>query len=189
MEIGWIQSLAFLMSIAYVILAARENIWCWFFGLIAVTLSFVVYYQNKLFSDATLQVFYMAVSVYGWYSWGKGREKQAALKISTLTIYKHLWLLLLGIAGTILLGYWWTFWNAALPFIDAFTTSFSIIATFLVARKILENWIYWLVIDTVCIYVYINRQIPLFALLFFVYDILAVYGLLIWYRQMEKQSS
>jgi nicotinamide mononucleotide transporter len=178
-DLGWIQWVVFLSSIVYVILAARENIWCWAFGLIGVSLSFVIYLQTKLYSDASLQIFYMIMSVYGWIHWSQHPPKQH-LPIRTLPFLQHVFWIGIGLAGTAILGAFWTFFGAALPYIDAFTTSFSIIATFFVARKILENWIYWIIIDIVCVGVYIQRSIPLFAILFLVYTIIAVFGFFRW---------
>ena len=88
---------------------------------------------------------------------------------------------------TILLGLFWRFFGAAMPFIDASTTAFSILATFMVAEKILSNWIYWIIIDTISIMVYWMRDIPLIALLFAIYVILATFGYLSWKRQYGMQ--
>ena len=187
---GIAQWLAFVFSIVYVILAAKENIWCWPFGLISVILAFVVYIdpEVRLYSDATLQVYYMGMSIYGWIAWRKRDTPQTtatALPIHTWGSTQHLLTFAVGSALALLLGYFWTWMNAALPYIDAFTTSFSIIATYMVARKILENWLYWIVIDTVCIFVYLHRGLYLFALLFLIYCIIAVYGYINWRKQMN----
>ena len=184
-SLGWIQWSAFITSIIYVILAAKENIWCWLFGLVSVILSFVIYIQTKLYSDASLQVFYMIMSIYGWIQW-KQHPKNTKKLITTLTFRTHLLLFVTGLLGTFLLGRFWISYGAALPYTDAFTTSFSMITTFLVARKILENWLYWIVIDTVCVLVYIQRDIPLFALLFFIYAIIAIFGWLHWRKTFQQ---
>ena len=186
-SLGWIQWMAFLSSIVYVILAAKENIWCWAFGILAVSLSFFIYLQSRLFSDASLQVFYFGMSIYGWIHWNRHPPNQR-LRIQTLPMEKHFMWILIGFGGTFLLGRFWTLFDAALPYIDAFTTSFSIIATFFVARKILENWIYWIIIDLVCIGVYIQRAIPLFALLFTIYTVIAVFGYFQWQKHYRKSS-
>ena len=179
-----IEILAVIFSIIYVILAARQNILCWLFGIIGVVLSFVVYVDVKLYSDATLQVFYLIMSIYGWWAWSAKREAEE-LSISVWPIQNHLLAVSGGILLALGLGSFWEWNGAALPYIDAFTTSFSIIATLMVTRKILENWIYWIIIDFVCIFVYYHREIFLFSALFLVYCIIAVFGFYNWRRQMS----
>jgi len=187
-EMGWLQWFAFVFSILYVIYAARENIWCWLFGMVSVSFLFVIYYQTRLFSDALLQVFYMAMAVYGWITWSQ-TNKEGSVPITTLSPRMHFVLIAVGFGVALLLGKFWTYFDAALPYVDAFTSSFSIIATFMVARKILENWLYWIVIDLVCIFVYIDRSIYLIAFLFLVYTLLAVYGWKIWYHRWILSKS
>ncbi len=186
-DFGWEQWLAVLFNVLYVIFAARENIWCWFFGMIGVSLLFVIYLDVRLYSDALLQVFYFIMSVYGWYSWKHQSNTSSA--IHRISIKSHFNYLLLGTSAAILMGFFWKYFGAALPFIDAFTTSFSIIATFLVARKVLENWIYWMVIDAICVCVYWSRDIPLIALLFILYTVLAIYGWFIWRKSHQSQNA
>jgi nicotinamide mononucleotide transporter len=185
---GWVQWLAFVFNVLYVILAAREKIWCWFFGFIGVSLLLVIYLEARLYSDALLQVFYQVMAVYGWITWSANKGKET-IPIIRLKAKDHVYPILAGIAGTFLLGFIFSNLQAAIPYIDAFTSAFAVVATFLVARKILENWIYWIVIDTVCIIVYISRDLPLIALLFGIYVILAVNGLLQWSRKYRQYPS
>ncbi|MDH3243362.1 MAG: nicotinamide riboside transporter PnuC [Saprospiraceae bacterium] len=180
--------MALLFNILYVIFATREQIICWVFGLIGVSLLLAIYVEARLYSDATLQVFYIVMSIYGWASWSK-RRKQPTLSISILPIRRHAWLLVLGVIMTVLLGKFWTLFDAALPFADAFTSSFSIIATFMVARKILENWIYWIVIDTVCVVIYVERELWVIALLFVIYTIIAIFGWKVWYEKWKHDRN
>ncbi len=196
-EMGWIQWFAVVFSVIYVILAVKENVWCWFFGLIGVALSFKVYVDVQLYSDAILQIYYGAMSIYGWWHWTQHKKKQDSemsisqqelldarkLPVSTWSMQDHLTAIGIGVILSFLLGYMWTYFGAALPYIDAFTTSFSVIATIMVARKVLENWIYWIIIDFVCIFVYLHREIYLFSILFFVYLIIAIIGHFSWKKQ------
>ena len=186
--------LAFFFSVAYVILAARQNIWCWPFGLVGVICTFLICVDPdvRLYSDATLQVYYFGMSIYGWASWRKRgndvKEGEEELAISQWSMNQHLIVLVGGSFLAILLGYFWTWMDAALPYIDAFTTSFSIIATYMVARKILENWLYWIVIDAVCIFVYWHRELYLISILFLVYCIIAVFGYLRWKKEFSEEG-
>jgi len=176
---GALQWSAVFFNVAYVILAARQNIWCWFFGAIGVTLLFFICIDIRLYSDASLQVFYFGMSIYGWLQWRK-QDNDQARAICSKAFRRHLPYLAAGLLGTILLGLFWSLFDAVLPYVDAFTTSFSIVATFLVARMVIENWWYWIVIDLVCFFVYLDRGLPLIAILFLIYTVLAVYGLLSW---------
>ncbi len=186
-DFGWVQWLAVLFNILYVIYAARQNIWCWPFGLIGVSLLLSIYINVQLYSDALLQIFYMGMSIYGWISWRHSQDATSP-SIHQVAPLRHLLFLAIGSAGAIILGFFWQKFGAALPFIDAFTTSFSIIATFLVARKVLENWIYWIVIDLVCVYVYWLREIYLVSMLFLLYTVLAIFGWISWRRSYQEIS-
>ncbi|NND33348.1 MAG: nicotinamide mononucleotide transporter [Saprospiraceae bacterium] len=186
-SLGWLQWLAVLFNVLYVIFAAREQIICWVFGLVGVTLLFFIYLEARLYSDTVLQVFYMVMSVYGWISWSK--SKNDPVKIHVLRLKSHLGLIVLGIAGTLVLGFVFGAMGAVVPYIDAFTSSFAVVATYLVAKKVLENWIYWIVIDSVCVVVYYTRDLPLISLLFALYTILAVFGLRSWQIRYKLQTT
>jgi len=192
---GWLQWLATVFGIAYVILAARENFWCWPIGLVSVILAFFVYIDAsvKLYSDAILQIFYAGMSIYGWWTWTRDSSDDEllddGLSIGRWPMEYHLIALGGGVVLAGLLGLMWTQLGAALPYIDAMTTSFSVIATFMVTRKILENWLYWIVIDTVCIFVYIHRELYLFAILFLIYGIVAVVGYYSWQKDYKINVS
>lgn len=185
-SLGWLQWLALVFNVIYVILAARENILCWIFGLVGVTLLAFIYFEAKLYSDTLLQVFYMVMSVYGWITWSARSSNQ--LEITRSKASSHLYYLLAGIIGTMVLGFLFNKFGAALPYIDAFTSAFAVVATYLVARKILENWLYWIIIDATCVVVYILRDLDLIALLFALYTILALVGYVVWARKFRDQN-
>lgn len=193
---SWVERLAFVLSIVYVVLAARENIWCWLFGLFSALMYGWVFFEVRLYSDASLQGYYVGMSVYGWWQWrqkgqssGKSRnevhadEQRGGGGIKVWSLRWHLLFILLGFALTFPLGYFWTFFGASLPYFDAFTTSFAVLTTFLVARKVLENWLYWIVIDLTCVGVYLYKDLQLTALLFFIYTIIAVFGFWGWRKK------
>lgn len=183
-DLGWLQWLALFFNISYVILAARQSIWCWAFGLVGVSILLYVYIDVRLYSDATLQVFYAVMSIYGWITWSKRGPKDGTA-IKRITAQTHMRFLGIGALMTLGMGWFWQSFGAAMPYVDACTTSFSIIATFMVARKVLENWIYWIVIDTVSVVIYWIRDIELIAILFFFYIILAYIGYISWKKQYD----
>lgn len=187
---GILQWMAFFFSVLYVIFAAKEEKICWLFGIISVVLYFFIYVapEVRLYSDALLQVFYFGMSIYGWVNWNRMQESEEVISITRWNWKDHLVAILIGLAGLFLLGWFWSFMNAALPYVDAMTTSFSIIATYMVVKKILENWLYWIVIDAVCIVVYLHRELHLTAFLFLIYLIIAIYGYYRWQSKLSRQN-
>lgn len=177
---------AVVFNVLYVVLAARRHIACWPAGIVGVVLSFVVYCSARLYSDATLQVCYLGLSIYGWWQWSKGKEEENRF-IRRMDFQCHFRILMLGLVSGLVMGWFWSLFNAALPFIDGLTTSFGLLTTWLVAKRYLENWIYWIVIDLVCVGVYINREIDAFVYLFLLYAILAVWGWKRWRNDLDKQ--
>ncbi len=179
---SWIEWIALISSVIYVILAAKENVWCWPFGIVGVIASLYLFVQGKLFLDAGLQIYYLFMSFYGWWSWGK-TMKVTKLEISTRKPLWHLSVICLGFAAAYPLGLLSQYFGGALPFIDALTTTFALIATYMVAKKILENWLYWIIIDIVCIWVYWQKDFQLLSVLYLVFAIVAIFGWLEWKKK------
>lgn len=173
---------AVLFNILYVILAARRHIACWPAGMIGVVFAFFVYFDARLYSDATLQVVYFVLSIYGWWQWTRSLET-GQLPIQRMDVRMHGHVIGIGLVGGVAMGWFWSYFQAALPFIDGLTTSFSLLATWLVTRRFLENWLYWIIIDIVCIGVYIDRQIDAFVYLFVGYTFLAMWG---WWSWLQR---
>ncbi|HIG32061.1 MAG TPA: nicotinamide riboside transporter PnuC [Flavobacteriales bacterium] len=178
-----IESIAVFFSILYVILAAKENIWCWGAGAISVSLYIYICFFAQLYPETSLQVFYLLMAFYGYYHWTK---KEQSLQISEWSIGKHLFILVIGAILTFLMGFYFaTYTNAKMPIVDSFTTVFSLFATYMVAKKILGNWLYWIVIDAVSVYLYFSRDLHLTSLLFMVYTIIAIFGYFSWMKKMK----
>ena len=177
--------LAVIFGLIYVILAAKENVWCWFWGILSCSFwAYVTYFQYALLADAILQIFYVVMGFVGWYQWKRGgqeKTKQKELSISKIPFRQHVIILFFGIVCSFLLGYFFDKYTpAAATYLDALTTIFAIVATFMTIRKILENWIYWIIIDLLYIYLYTIRGGYLFALLFIIYCVVAVIGYVNW---------
>ena len=183
-----LESIAVLFSILYVILVARENIWCWAAAIISVSLYIFICYEAKLYAETGLQFFYLIMAVIGFWFWKVSADKKQ-LNIKELSIGNHALILFVGIVFTLVLGYILTIYTQAkLPLLDSFTTVFSIIATFMVIKKILENWLYFIAIDLVSIYLYYSRDLQQTAMLFVLYMIIACIGYYNWIRLMEKDA-
>lgn len=177
--------IAFLSSLLYTLLAAHRSIWCWIFGAIGATFTLVLCLKASLFSESILQIFYILAAIYGWWLWrGEGGQNSNSLsfRIQRMSLYLHTKVILVGIITAVFLGFFWNQFGAALPYVDAFTTAFSFIATWLIAKRYLENWLYWVIIDAVSIGIYFDRDMKLLSILFLIYTFLAIYGYFSWKR-------
>jgi len=178
------ESAAVFFSILYVILALKESIWCWGAAAISVILYIYICYTAQLYPETGLQVFYLFMAFYGYYQWNKN---DSTLQIQQWTITKHLLILLIGAILTFLMGFYFSLYtNAALPLVDSFTTVFSVFATYMVAKKVLGNWLYWIVIDAVSVYLYFSRDLHLTSLLFIGYTIIAIFGYFSWLKRNNE---
>lgn len=173
-----LEFLATIFNILFILYAARNNIWCWFFGLIGSSLFLWVVFSAGLYADSILQLFYIGMAIYGWYSWKKvDSDEKKFLRGSAVL---HGYFLLLGLVLTAILLYLGNKLGASYPFLDALTTAFAIIATYLQAKKYIENWLYWIIIDLVGIYIYYQKGLYWFLVLFSVYTLMAIYGYYHW---------
>ena len=183
-----LESIAVLFSFLYVILVAKENIWCWAAAIISVSLYIFICYEAKLYAETGLQFFYLIMAVIGYLFWKKSPNKKQ-LDIKELSIGNHALILFFGIVFTLILGYILTIYTQAkLPLLDSFTTVFSIIATFMVIKKILENWLYFIAIDIASIYLYYSRDLNQTAILFLLYSIIAIVGYYNWTKSLAKDD-
>ena len=184
--------LAVVFGIVSVYLSTREHIWSWPTALVNVSLYFVVFFEAKLYADMGLQVVYFALSLYGWYEWLYGGENRTELHVSRTTRTLGVRLVLIGIASAALLGTMLArFTDAALPYLDSATTSTSLVAQWMMTRKILENWAVWAVVDVVYVGMFIYKRLYLTAGLYTVFFVLAVMGFIQWKRSLaaRKQGS
>ncbi|MDH4047026.1 MAG: nicotinamide riboside transporter PnuC [Gammaproteobacteria bacterium] len=178
---------AVVMAIAYLLLAIRQNIWCWFCAAVSTAIYVYLFFEARLYMESLLNGFYFLMAAYGWQVWRSGGG-EADLPVSVWPVRVHA-MALLSIAGIATLsGYLLQrFTDAALPYVDSMTTFAAMWATFLVARKVLENWWYWLVIDAASVAIYWSRDLQLTALLFVVYLVLIPFGLISWRRSLVSQ--
>ena len=178
-----------LLAIAYLVLAIRQNILCWAAALASSLIFMAVFYSALLYMESALQIFYAAMAVYGWYQWRYAGDEGTGVRIHTWKIVRHVQVISSIIAAALLLGWTMSYTDAALPYADAFTTVAAIVTTFMVARKVLENWLYWFVIDSISIYLYVARELYLTALLFAFYLVLIVIGFRRWRRDYLAGTS
>ena len=179
---------AVILAVAYLILAIRQNIWCWFCAAVSTAIYVFLFGQAKLYMESFLNVFYFGMAIYGWYVWQSG-EAGDDLPVSVWPMQVHLYAVSIVICFAAATGFLLaSFTDAAYPYVDSATTFAAIWATFLVARKVLENWWYWLVIDVVSVFIYWTRGLEATAVLFIVYVVLIPIGLAAWTRSYRHQQ-
>jgi nicotinamide mononucleotide transporter len=183
------EAIAVVSLLAYLILAIRQSIFCWLAAIIGTGIYLVLMFRVKLYMESALQVFYIAMAFYGWYQWRRGSGERRSLPVVSWPLAFHILPVMMIAALTIISGYLLsTFSNASLPYADSFATWGAIVATWMVARKVLQNWHYWFVIDTVSLFIYVSKGLWLTALLYLVYLVLIVVGLRSW-REAESSQS
>ena len=168
---------AVLCSITYTILLTYQIIWCWLFAFLASIAFIYLCYLKKIYAEFVLQVFYLLMALYGYFQWDVSLFQDS----KSLGWELNIGVISLGVLLSLASGYSLKkYSDAELPWLDSFTTVFSIIATALMVSLLPENWLYWIVIDIVSIYLYMKRGLKLTALLFVVYTFLAINGYLTW---------
>lgn len=177
---------AVICGILYVILAAYRKIACWFFGLTSSGIYVYLCFQSDLLIETGLQVFYIFMSFYGWISWHQ--QKSGSIKRRALSF--HLMVLSVGLVLAFILGLIFdNYTDQANAYLDASIAIFSLVATFMTANRVLENWIYWIVVDAAAIFLYGWQGLALTAFLYFIYTGMAIYGLIQWSKQFRNQTT
>lgn len=181
------ESLAVVLAIAYLLLVIRQNIWCWLCAGLSSAIYIWLFVLAKLYMESLLYAFYVGMAIYGWIIWRRSNDDQLTISVWSLNTHAVA-LLVISALATASGWYLENFTEAAYPYIDSLTTFAAIWATFLVARKVLENWWYWLVIDLVSIGIYWTRGLELTAVLFVLYVILIPIGMRQWRKAYRLQA-
>jgi len=183
---NWFEIVAALLAIAYLLLAMRQDARCWIAWIISSLMYLFVMYSAGLYMEAGLQIFYLLMGFYGLYQWQYKLANNETLKIKVWPITTHMMCLTALFLLVITSGYILSNnTDAASPYIDAFTTWGAIIASYMVAKKILENWIYWFVIDFVSVFLFVSRELYPTALLFCLYLVLVIIGYRSWKNEWQ----
>jgi nicotinamide mononucleotide transporter len=181
-----LELIAMLLSLAYVLLAARGSIWCWPAAFISTAIYAVIFYDVSLLMDSALSVYYLVMAVYGFSMWRKHStntlvQANTPFNVTTWSLRFHLNACAILTLLSLILGYLMANYTAAsFPYIDTATTVFAVFATYLVTQKVVENWLYWIVIDFISIYLYIEKGLMPTVVLFAIYVIIASYGYIKW---------
>ena len=183
---NYVEVLGVISSLIYLYFSVRQIIWLWPFGIISSALFILIFFNSKFYADMGLQVYYLGMSIYGWVYWSRGgvdRDERSILPVRRITRRLSVGLSVLGILLFMGIVYILiTFTDSDVPWGDGFTTAGSIVATWMLARKILEHWLVWIVIDSVAAGLYFYKDLYPSFLLYLIFTIIAVVG----YRQWKK---
>jgi nicotinamide mononucleotide transporter len=188
--VQWIEWVAAIAGAVSVYLSARQKILSWPTAIVNVTLYTFIFYKSGLYSDMGLQVVYLILSVYGWYQWLHGGAQRSALRVSRAS--PRVWL----VSGTIALVFWIALWRytstlpgVSLAYLDSALTTLSLVAQWMMTRKILENWLLWIVADIAYVPMYLYKTLYVTAGLYTVFLVLAIMGFVQWRRSYEDDRA
>ncbi|HET8699998.1 MAG TPA: nicotinamide riboside transporter PnuC [Gammaproteobacteria bacterium] len=186
-----LEAAAVAFGVLYLVLAIRQNILCWPAGLIGSLLSVALLYEARLYGESALQLFYAAMSVYGWQQWRAGRAASPGdeLPVRTWPPAAHAAAIGGSLAASAALGWGMSHTPAQFPYADGWVTVASLVTTYMVAKKVLENWVYWFVIDGLSVYLSLARGLPLYAGLNVLYLVMIVIGFYRWHRDWRAQPA
>ncbi|HSM48379.1 MAG TPA: nicotinamide riboside transporter PnuC [Draconibacterium sp.] len=186
-----IELLGAILGILYVVLSIRQNIFTWPTGLLTSVLYIVVFYKSALYAAMSLQVYYVFISIYGWYFWLRGKNSNNKLQARVQKINKQ-FLLRIGAVTLLIYGFILfiliNFSDSDVPFMDSLTTSLSITATWMLARKYIEHWIIWIFVDIVSSGLYIYKNLWPTVVLFLVYTVMAFIGYVEWKKDLKSEN-
>lgn len=184
---SWLEVVAMVSGVLFPILAAYEKKLCWLFGGISAIAYAWILFDGRLYQDAVLSVFYLGMSLYGYLMWqGIIKSKKEPVKISKAHPVTFAICLVIGSQYFFVGGYCFDhFTNSDYPYVDAFVTGFSLVATWLEAKKKIENWYIFLVADAVGIWLFWEKGYMLTAILYGIYCLLCIYGIIIWRRKIK----
>lgn len=183
------EALGAVTGVVCVYLNARENVLGWPVGLVSVGAYVYVFWEAFLFGDFLLHIIYVVLGLYGWYNWLHGGKRQDELLVSFSKRRELGILLTLGMVGAIAFGVLFSSYpQASVPYWDATTTAFSLVAQWQLAKKRMENWLVWIFVDTLCVGIYWYKGLYLTSGLYFLYLFLAAYGFANWRKHHQQQQ-
>ncbi len=173
-----------------VYLAAKNIIWNWPLAIISVVIYIFIFYDSRLYADMGLQVYFLAVNIYGWYFWSKKPSSETKTPVTSIKQREVILSAVAIVVFTFLLG--WLLHNhtiASYPYLDSFCTACSIVAQFFMARKVLQNWLLWVFVDVIYVGIYIFKDLHLTAIMYAIYIVIALIGYFDWKKEYSKQIS
>lgn len=179
------------LGMLYIFFSIRQHILTWPTGLLTSALYVYVFFQSKFYADMGLQVYYVGISLYGWYYWLVGGNKETGGKVPVQRTGRSVFRMLAGISILIYAGILFillNFTDSPVPFMDSMTTALSIVATWMLARKYIEHWLIWIFVDLFSAGLYIYKGLWATSILFLVYTLMAVVGYRKWKKDLQQNA-
>jgi nicotinamide mononucleotide transporter len=184
------EAAAALIGLAYLLLAVRRNLLCWLCAFVSTTIYVVLFAKADLYMQVALNLFYLAMAVYGFIDWRRGRTDAGDVKIESWTVNQHAMAAALVIIASVLNGWILArYTDSPAPYLDSFVTWGSFVTTWMVARRIIENWLYWIVVDGAAAWLYYSQGLLATTLLFIIYLGIVVRGYFVWRREQALQRA
>ena len=177
--------IALITGVLGVLLTVFESIWCWPMALISVIISTITFYDQRLYGDMSLNVFYFFSGMYGWYYWNTHQKK--SFRVSPLPLKYLPYIAISIVAQSILYYYILTFFRSDQVLFDSILTASSFTCTYLMTKKWVENWLLWVMIDGAYVFLYIIKEMPTYAILYSFFTLMAAYGFYAWKKQLHRQ--
>ena len=185
------EAVGVISAILYLVFATARSQWCWLFAFVSSTIYVVVMWRAHLVMDTLLSVFYVIMAVYGYWQWRRGQATDGDLHIVSWTWRQHL-LALVAVVFVSAINAWILKEHVAIarsPWLDSLVTWGSVLTTFMVTRRVIENWLYWIVVDGVGAYLYYTRGLHVTALLFVAYVLMVIYGYFNWRKRAAAEAA
>jgi nicotinamide mononucleotide transporter len=188
--VGWFaltsrwELIAVVLALGYLLLAVKRNLWCWLCALVSSAIYVALMFQARLYMQAALNVFYVAMAIYGFYEWQRGRNEEGVVAVLRWPLWAHAVALVTVAVASAING--WVLQehvDSASPYLDSFVTWGSVVTTWMVARRVIENWLYWIVVDGVAAYVYFSQNLRATGILFLIYIVIVIQGYRVWRRE------
>jgi len=183
---------AVVLGVAYLLLAMRENILCWYCAFISTLIFTFLFWDASLLMASGLQIYYLIMAVYGWHQWSNNSDKTETLELAIIrwTAKQHFAAIGAVLSLTFTSGWLLSEYStSALPFLESFTAWGAVITTYMVVQKVLENWLYWIVIDGTSVFLYFDKELYLTALLFSAYVVIVCFGFWQWLKHYQKNNA
>lgn len=189
-----LELIATVLALSYTVLAIRHSLWCWPAALASTVLTLQIMLSANLYTDALLQLYYAGMALYGWWNWQQLRNQSGqAQRVVEWRGSQHLLLISLTALAGLLLGYLMQQYTSTdFAWLGAQISCFAVVTTYLVAKKVVSNWLYWIVIDAASIYMYLQKDLYFFSALFVIYTLTAASGYFAWrsnYRQQQLNNA
>ena len=186
-QTNWIEITGAILSLVYLYLSIKQKISLWVFGFLSSAFYIFVFFQTKFYADMSLQFYYLAISVYGWINWKRGKtDSEDELPTSQLSKSK---LFKLIVATALIYAVYYLilsrFTDSTIPKSDSLVGALSVIGTWMLAKKLIENWLVWIVADALCVGLYIYKGLLPTSVLFIIYTIMSVIGYRQWLKKMN----